>query len=80
MNGRKKKDLIIYEFDKINNAWKFDWRNIEVLETMFIDAYHRTHEEFMNTPRDIVQIILLKWQSDSKAEKRKKNSLNIKRK
>jgi len=78
--GRKKKDLINYEFDKINNAGKFDWWNVEVLETLFIDKYHRTHDEFMNTPRNVIQIILLKRQSDSKAEKKRKIALNNKRK
>lgn len=78
MNRRKKKDSIVYEFDKLNNAWKFNWWNIDVLETLFIDKYHRTHEEFMNTPRNVIQIILLKRESDAKSEKKRKNALNNK--
>ena len=79
MNGRKKKDSIMYEFDKSNNAWKFNWANIEVLEVMMIDKYHRTHKEFMETPFEVIQTILLKRESDSKADKKKKNSLQIKK-
>ena len=78
MNRRKKKDSIVYEFDKLNNAGKFNWWNVEVLETLFIDKYHRTHDEFMNTPRNVIQIILLKRESDAKSEKKRKNALNNK--
>ena len=77
--GWKKKDSIIYEFDKSNNSWKFNGANIEVLEVMMIDKYHRTHEDFMKTPLNVIQTILLKRESDSKSEKKKKNSLQIKK-
>ena len=69
----------MYEFDKSNNSWKFNGADIEVLEVMMIDKYHRTHEDFMNTPLNVIQTILLKRESDSKSEKKKKNSLQIKK-
>jgi phosphopantetheine adenylyltransferase len=46
---------------------------------MMIDKYHRTHKEFMETPFEVIQTILLKRESDSKADKKKKNSLQIKK-
>ena len=78
MNWWKKKDRIQYEFDRINNVWKFDW-NLEVLEALFIDKYHWTHKEFMETPHEVIEILMLKRQSDAKAEKRRSKSLNIKK-
>ena len=73
-NGRKKKGIIQYEFDKIANNGKFTW-NLEVIEALFIDKYHRTHKEFMETPYEVIEIILMKWESDSKAEKNRAKSL-----
>jgi hypothetical protein len=73
-NGRKKKGIIQYEFDKIANNGKFTW-NLEVIEALFIDKYHRTHNEFMETPYEVIEIILMKWESDSKAEKNRAKSL-----
>ena len=78
MNGWKKKDSIRYEFDKIANNWKFTW-NLDVIEALFIDKYHRTHKEFMETPYEVIELILMKWESDSKAEKKKSRSLDIKK-
>ena len=79
MNWRKKKDKFTYEFDKIANTGKTNLNDPELLEILFIDKFHRTHEEFMNTPKEIVDLLLLKWWSDAKAEKKKSKSLSIKK-
>lgn len=78
MNWWKKKDRIQYEFDKINNVWKFNG-DFDVLEALFIDKYHWTHKEFMETPHEVIEILMLKRQSDAKAEKRRNKSLNTKK-
>ncbi len=74
----KKKDEIAYEFDKIYNAWKFNW-DPYVLEALFIDKYHRTHEEYMNTPYSVIEILLLKRSSEAKMQK-KQQTLTIRKK
>ena len=33
----------------------------------------------METPHEVIEILLLKWQSDAKAESKRNKSLNIKR-
>lgn len=78
MNWWKKKDKIQYEFDKINNVWKFNG-DFDVLEALFIDKYHWTHKEFMETPHEVIELLMLKWQSDAKAEQKRNKSLNIKK-
>jgi len=49
------------------------------LEALFIDKYHWTHKEFMETPHEVIEILMLKRQSDAKAEKRRNKSLNTKK-
>jgi hypothetical protein len=46
---------------------------------LFIDKYHWTHEEYMNAPREIVEVILLKRASDAKAQKKQQRNLALKR-
>lgn len=79
MTWRKKKDQFTYEFDKIANTGKTNLNDPELLEILFIDKFHRTHDEFMNTPKHIVDLLLLKWWADAKAERKNQKSLSIKK-
>lgn len=79
MNWRKKKDKFTYEFDKIANTWKTNLNDPELLEILIIDKFHRTHDEFMNTPKEIVDLLLLKRWADARAEKKKSKSLSSKK-
>lgn len=49
------------------------------MEILFIEKYHRTHDEYLNTPKSIIDLMLLKWWSDAKAERKNKKSLSIKK-
>lgn len=79
MNWRKKKDKFTFEFDKLNNTWKISSNDPEIMEILFIEKYHRTHDEYLNTPKSIIDLMLLKWWSDAKAERKNKKSLSIKK-
>ena len=79
MTWRKKKDRFTYEFDKIANTGKSDLNDPELLEIIIIDKYHRTHEEFMKTPKEIVDLLLLKWWADARAERKNQKSLSTKK-
>ena len=67
-------------FDKLNTTWKISSEDPEIMEILFLEKYHRTHEEYLNTPKRIIDLMLLKWWSDAKAEKRNQKSLSIKKK
>jgi hypothetical protein len=41
---------------------------------LFIDKYRRTHEQFMNTPKRIIDWLLIKRSSEAKAQKKRFNS------
>lgn len=79
MNWWKKKDKFTFEFDKLNNTWKISSNDPEIMEILFIEKYHRTHDEYLNTPKSIIDLMLLKWWSDAKAERKNKKSLSIKK-
>ena len=67
-------------FDKLNTTWKISSDDPEIMEILFLEKYHRTHDEYLNTPKRIIDLMLLKRWSDAKAEKRNQKSLSIKKK
>lgn len=69
-NGSKKKDEFQYKFDRYTATGKIE-ADGEFLEILFIDKYKRTHEQFMNTPKRIIDWLLIKRSSEAKAQKKK---------
>lgn len=72
-NRSKKKDEFQYKFDRYIATGKID-ADVELLELLFIDKYRRTHEQFMNTPKRIIDWLLIKRSSEAKAQKKRFNS------
>ena len=71
--GSKKKEEFQYKFDRYCATGKIE-ADVELLELLFIDKYKWTHEQFINTPKRIIDWLLIKWTSEAKAEKKRFNS------
>lgn len=76
-HGSKKKDEFRYKFDRYTATGKIDG-DFEMVELLFIDKYWRTHQEFMQQPKDIIDWLLIKRSSEAKAQK-KKNTFRSKK-
>jgi hypothetical protein len=70
---RKKKDKYGYEFKKRNKTGKIEV-DANVLEVICIEKYHRTHEDFVNTPTEVIDLLMLKWEADATEERKKRFS------
>lgn len=70
----------MYDFDKLNATWKISGATQETIEALFLDKLHRTHAEYMETPKEIIDLLLIKRSSDAKAEQKRLKDLKTKRK
>ena len=73
--GFEKKDKYKYEFKKRSKTWKIEV-DANVLELICIEKYNRTHDQFMETPKDTLDLLMIKREADAEVEKQKRFSSN----